>query len=98
MRSLIAAGMIVLAGSAWAANSTDKSATAEQKAQATYGNTAGITTNPNVPPEFAKWSGSTFYPNEFCYKIYNVDRNFPQYWDIRRWCDKQERRGSGDFF
>ena len=97
MRSLIAAGLIVLAGSAWA-DTTDRSATAEQEAQAAYGSQPGLTANPNVPPEFAAWEGSTFFPNEFCYKIYNVDRNFPQYWDIRRWCDKQERRGSGEFF
>lgn len=97
MRSLIAAGLIVVAGSAWA-DTGSQTPTAEQEAQATHGSQPASPIDPNVPPEFAKWSGSTFYPTEFCYKIYNVDRNFPQYWDIRRWCDKQERRGSGDFF
>ena len=97
MRTLIAAGLILVAGTAWA-DTAEKPGATEQQAQASASSAAGLTSAPNVPPEIAAWKGTSFYPNEFCYKIYNMDRSIPQYWQIRRWCDKQERRGSGDFF
>ena len=97
MRSLIAAGLILVAGSAWA-DTTDQTTAVEQEAQATHGSQPGAPANPNVPPEIAAWTGTGFYPTEFCYMVHSLDRSVPQYWSIRRWCDKRERRGSSEYF
>lgn len=39
------------------------------------------------------WANSTFFPNEYCWRVYaHRDDSSPLYWRIRRWCDQREMR------
>lgn len=60
--------------------------TAEQTAQLSRSGTAV-----DIPPEVAAWSGSGFFPNEFCWKINSWPRSMPRYWEIRYWCERPDR-------
>ena len=40
--------------------------------------------------EQSEWSSRSFYPPEYCWVVHSQYWNTPQYWDIRRWCDKRE--------
>ena len=102
MRSVIAAWLIVMAAPAWAETETpttpDTVAPERQEAQAGTADVAGgLPEGVVVPPAIAAWKGTGFYPPEFCQRVHYLDRRIPQYWSIRRWCDRREQRGSGDW-
>lgn len=59
---------------------------AEQTAQLAQAGTAA-----DIPPEVAAWSGTGFFPNEFCWKIDSWPRTMPRYWEIRYWCERPDR-------
>ena len=40
--------------------------------------------------ERSEWSSRSFYPPEYCWVVHSETWDTPQYWDIRRWCDKRE--------
>ena len=40
--------------------------------------------------EKSEWRSRSFYPPEYCWVVHSEYWNTPQYWDIRRWCDKRE--------
>lgn len=43
------------------------------------------------PEMLEQWSGRHFYPQEYCLGVYAGQyRERPDYWHLRRWCDKRE--------
>ena len=43
--------------------------------------------------EQATWSKRTLYPPEACWSVYaKRNTSAPDYWRIRRWCDRRETR------
>ena len=98
MRTLAVASLLALALSACAQTGSglfeqarsnpSATQTASTEAGALY---AGL---PGVTPALADWSNTGFYPNEFCWKIYVWPRTAPNYWDIRRYCERPERGSS----
>ncbi len=43
------------------------------------------------------WTARGFFPPEWCWQINHIEDFGPRYWEIRRWCDIQDMRGSGEF-
>ncbi|MGF1611141.1 MAG: hypothetical protein ACFCUQ_17190 [Kiloniellales bacterium] len=41
-----------------------------------------------------QWSGRHFYPQEYCVGVYDGRYDdWPDYWHLRRWCDRREMQG-----
>ncbi|MEM7171892.1 MAG: hypothetical protein AAF530_17105 [Pseudomonadota bacterium] len=42
----------------------------------------------------SKWGVRSFYPNEACSDLHLIRRSSDEYWALRRFCNKQERRAN----
>ena len=54
---------------------------------------ACATGGPGETNEQATWTPRSLYPPEVCWRLYaNPDKSSPEYWHVRRWCDRRETR------
>ncbi len=83
---IAAAAVFALVGVAQA----DEHSTKEPAAQ--QGGSAALSLAEKYPFLDPNWTSTSFYPPEYCRYLIRMDRSDAIYWQIKRWCDQQERR------